>query len=260
MKRQIREILKNLGYEIHNTKTKYLPPGMDLVADIKKIFPDLSQINTVFDVGANIGQTALYFSQKLPDANILSFEPVKETFHELQNNTSRLKQVNCFNHAFGDKDESKRIFMRKDSQIHSMIDNVTSPSDAISGMYDIVGEEIVNIKKIDSFCYEQNIDTIDLLKIDTEGYEMQVLQGASSYLGDNRVKLIYSEVGWDKDNKALTFFPDIYLYLSKQKFKLYGLYGLRHNYKDGSFGLFCCNALFVNSNAIKAHIEPKWWS
>jgi len=249
--------LKNLGYEIYNTKTKYLPTGMDLVADINKIFPDLSQINTVFDVGANIGQTAVYFDQKLPNASILSFEPVKQSFDELQKNTANLKKITCFNHAFGDKNETRKITIKKRSGLNSLVDNANSHSDAVGE--EIVADEMVDVKKIDSFASDKSIDTIDLLKIDTEGYEMQVIQGAMNYMKDNRVKLIFCELGWNENDKGHTFFPDIYFDLSNLNFKLYALYDFHNNYRNGSFGLIYCNGLFVNSKAIKHRIEPKWW-
>jgi FkbM family methyltransferase len=51
----------------------------------------------------------------------------------------------------------------------------------------------VSVRTIDDFCAEQAIAEIDLLKIDTEGYDLQVLEGARSLLTRGRVRFVYSE-------------------------------------------------------------------
>jgi len=260
MKRYIKTILKKLGYEIYNTKC--LPPGWDLVADINKIFQDLSQIKTVFDVGANKGQTALYFSQKLPKAHIFSFEPAQESFNKLLNQTANLERVSCFNHAFGEKKEVKKINIKNNPLLNTLVDYSDSPTKR----HETIERQNVNVDTIDDFCSKNGVDSIDILKIDTEGYEMKILQGCSRYLSANKIKCIYCEVGWNKEDKGHSLFLDTYSYLFTQNFRLYALYDYFHRYykpglldNDGSFGLWSCNALFINSDAIQQRIERKWW-
>ena len=52
----------------------------------------------------------------------------------------------------------------------------------------------VQTQSIDNFCLENNINCIDLLKIDTEGSELNVLKGAENFLSENKIKVIYTEI------------------------------------------------------------------
>ena len=55
----------------------------------------------IFDIGANIGISAIYFSHRFPDAKIYAFEPIKENYQLLLENTAGLKNVKAFQVAFG---------------------------------------------------------------------------------------------------------------------------------------------------------------
>ncbi|MEQ9000471.1 MAG: FkbM family methyltransferase [Coleofasciculus sp. B1-GNL1-01] len=169
----MKTIFHRLGRKIYKTQTRYLPVGLDLVADINKIYPNLGQIKTIFDVGANIGQTARHFYKSFPNANILSFEPIKETFDELHYNTEKLNRVSCFNHALGNINESRKIYLKEKSNLNSLVEDIMP----ISENYDIV-----NVKTIDEFCENNDIENIDILKTDTEGWDLNVIQGAIAAL------------------------------------------------------------------------------
>jgi tRNA1(Val) A37 N6-methylase TrmN6 len=78
--------IKQLAFQTYQQLSpEGFPSGLDLAYDLKRIL-DGNQLQTVFDVGANVGQTALYFNKHFPNANIYSFEPVKGTFGTLESN------------------------------------------------------------------------------------------------------------------------------------------------------------------------------
>jgi FkbM family methyltransferase len=239
------------GSPLAQTLNKDLPIGLDVVADIHKVYPYLGKIKTIFDVGANIGQTSRHFHQGFSNATIFSFEPIQQTFIQLQKNTADLTRIRYFNHAFGDKPETKTVYVQEESVMNSLVDelqDVSRPS------------ERVQVKTIDEFGKEHQIDAIDLLKTDTEGWELNVIQGASRYLAQKKIKFIYSEVGWLETDKRHTFFSELYSYLIPKGFRMYALYDhCHHFYDDHSFGLVFANALFINSEAINEPINPEWW-
>ena len=111
-----RELLIDLtGYWIY--RRKEIPVGCDLINDLKhKIRLPLK---TIFDVGANIGQTALRYNDYFKKAEIYSFEPVTETFHNLEKNVKCLNRIKCFKLALGDKEGSAeiKIATKEDSRI-----------------------------------------------------------------------------------------------------------------------------------------------
>src|SRR5687768_9812585 len=78
---------------------RHVPLGLDPLEDIRRVLPHYS-LNTLFDVGANIGQSATKYRKALPNARIHSVEPFSNTFNQLKANTSNLN-LNYHNVALG---------------------------------------------------------------------------------------------------------------------------------------------------------------
>jgi FkbM family methyltransferase len=241
-KKLLREKLIELtGYWIY--KKKVLPVGADIVVDLQeKIGIDAK---TIFDVGANIGQTALVFSSHFPKATIHSFEPVSATFQKLLSNTQGNPRIKCHQLALSNVKEQISISVFEDDQssvLNSLKNNLQSntPNTKL---------ETINTDTLDHFAEENNIDSIDLLKIDTEGYEIPVLNGAVKSLQNHKVKMIYLEVGFSKQNTRNSYLTDVLELLAQYDFSFFGLYEIHHyNLKsEHHFG----NALFVHKNYSK---------
>lgn len=141
------------------------------------------------DVGANIGEYAKRLINEFPNSNIYAFEP-----HPL--NFMRLKQsighaASCFSSALGACTEEIDLFDRADddgSEHASVLKDVIT---------DLRGKDFVSHKvkstTLDSFTKANNITFIDFLKIDTEGYEFDVLVGARELISEQRVGVIQFE-------------------------------------------------------------------
>ncbi|MDP5019035.1 MAG: FkbM family methyltransferase, partial [Dolichospermum sp.] len=222
--------------ELEALIAKILPKGIDLVLDINR--RTINPIRTIFDVGANIGQTAQYYHQQFPEAKILSFEPVAETFRILESNTKKLSRVHCFNNGFGEHDQKMKIFLKQDSGNNSLVDSINIDQN--------LGGEIIDVKTIDGFCKLNNVNNIDLLKTDAEGYDLQVIKGAEDYLNAKKISFILSEVGFYKKDSGHTFFMDLHDYLIDKDYQLVDLYDTTPAfYLPNKFGF--CNALFIDS-------------
>ncbi|MCG2725664.1 MAG: FkbM family methyltransferase, partial [Elusimicrobia bacterium] len=94
--------------------------------------------------------------------------------------------------------------------------------------------ENIEVKTIDAFCKEQKIEHIHFLKLDVEGHELKVLEGASGMLKLGAIDFIQFEFGGCNIDSR-TFFQDFY-YLFKDNYKIYrilkdGLYKINH-YKE----------------------------
>lgn len=233
MKNFIRTKLIDItGYYIY--KKKDLAIGTDLSIDIKErlgCFPA-----TIFDVGAHEGQTALYFDKAFKDSRsvIYTFEPVKATFKTLVQNTAHQKCIINNNVALGDANGTVKIKLSPLSNINSLNNIIIDPN---------AEGEIITVQTGDDFCLKNSIASIDLLKIDTEGYEVRCLEGFKKKLESKQVKLIYAEVCFDRSNRGQTFIADLIDYIDKYKFALWGLYEL--NNKRHRQGETFANALFV---------------
>ena len=140
--------------------------------------------NTVFDVGAHVGQWSSHALKTAADIELFSFEPTPKTFEQLKKNIPA-PNVRMFNIAMG-KDDGLADFICYETEIsHSSFWHWKQQAkpQTIS----------VQVRSLDSFCAEHRIRSIDLLKIDTEGAEFFVLSGAKRMLEARRIKIIQFE-------------------------------------------------------------------
>jgi FkbM family methyltransferase len=175
LKRFIKLILNSLGYEIKVKKQNNQNAIIDKLNALN--------IDMLFDVGANTGQSAIeYFSNGFK-GSIVSFEPLLNEHIELKQNSKKYKNwIVAPRTAIGDKDGYIKINVAGNSGSSSILPMMETHSNAApkSGY---VGVQEVEIKKLDSVnqIYINESSSI-FLKIDTQGYESQVLKGSSELL------------------------------------------------------------------------------
>jgi FkbM family methyltransferase len=156
---------------------------------IKQILPKIIKSKSIiFDVGANVGNFSRTLTVKFPDAQIYSFEPHPQNFQKL---LALKDKVNCVEMALGSKTETAEIFdysSGKASEHASLIKEVIT---------DIHHSDVhrieIKVESLDNFLENNQIAEIDFLKIDTEGFEIDVLQGAEKSLAAGKVKVILFE-------------------------------------------------------------------
>jgi FkbM family methyltransferase len=172
------------------------------------------KIDIVFDVGANSGLYSIKVKSFNGDCKVFAFEPHPNSFLQLQKNGKRLS-FKSFNFGFG-KTEGKFILYDYSGSPGSM--HASLHQEVIENLHqeDSEGNE-VEIRTIDQFVEENNINFIDLLKIDTEGTEYDVLLGAGKLLKENRIRAIQFE--FNKMNVySRIFFRDFYVLLKNYRF------------------------------------------
>jgi len=233
----IKNILTRVtGYWFH--KKSNLPVGADLFVDLhsKINYPSL---NVLFDVGANTGQTRNWFRYHLPKATIYSFEPVQSTFEQLKKNAKGDSNCILVNEALGDETGTKtiRLFEGDMTVLNSLRDDVMNNAAGAR-------EETITINTLDAYCKAHHIEKIDLLKIDTEGFEINVLRGASKMLQSGRISFVYCETGFQNTNQRNTYLPVLTEYLAASDYYFFGLYQV--DYHDWKRGNGLGNALFVH--------------
>ncbi|WP_071190211.1 FkbM family methyltransferase [Trichormus sp. NMC-1] len=153
----------------------------------------------VFDIGANIGDYSILLS-KLVDysGKVYSFEPASTTFTRLQERliAQNIKNVYEFKKAFySDNTQIEFNEFPEDFSVWNSIGKPQMLDPEGSGQYiPIINTEIVDAIKLDSFCLENSIAHIDYLKIDVEGAESDVLEGARELLKNKSIRYIQFEI------------------------------------------------------------------
>jgi FkbM family methyltransferase len=186
-------------------------------------------VRTIFDVGANVGDMAKAFSASFPEAKVYCFEPVAATFEILSENLKSNMMVSRFCTAIGSHVGTATIEHGDQNWLHRIRPNPVGPS------------EQVKMTTVDAFCEGESIPSIDILKSDTEGYELEVFAGASRMLLKTRFVLV--EFGISTKDEQHVPFDAIYDRLHPLGFSMDSVFGSGYA-ADGQF--IYGNAFFHN--------------
>ena len=146
-----------------------------VVMDQYKAKSFLTPDSVVIDAGANIGIFSLFAALIAKEGKVFSFEPVKNIYEILKRNTEKFPRIKVFNQGLGEKEKIQKILTSSGS--HG-INALTDSELATKNKKYFDGAEDVKITTIDSVIKREKISRVDFIKIDTEGYEAQILEGA----------------------------------------------------------------------------------
>jgi FkbM family methyltransferase len=187
-------------------------------------------IKTIVDIGAHAGEFASRIHDLLPEAAIVSFEPLPDCFAKLQARMQAVPRFRALNCALGDRNGSA-TFHR----------NEFTPSSSLLAMEDLhrtafpytvqVTTEDVEIRRLDSLAPSLALEDNILVKIDVQGYEAKVILGGADLIA--RATLIILETSFAPLYADQPLFEDIYDLLGAKGFKYRGSFSQLHSPVDG---------------------------
>lgn len=213
MKQLLKTIVHSLGYEI----SRIDKVGVDAFADMARFLPTRER-HVIFDVGANMGQSAKRFRRTFPAAEIHSFEPGPSVYKRLQQEIGSDPNTHTWNCGLGATTSRQRLFESDQSVMSSFL---PTGKEAWVGT---VGETEVEVQTIDSFCMQRQVTSIDILKSDTQGYDLEVLKGAEQIMHAGHVKIVYFEVNFADIYVGQGSFGQQYELLTAVDFRLLSFY------------------------------------
>jgi len=230
-------MLQAIGYKI-SKNSKVLLLNDDPFIAVKE---ELGKNDIVFfDIGANQGQTINKMNNHYPDAKIYAFEPSKNCFNFLKENFENTN-LSFHNLALGSNCGNLEFNEYSWSALNSFLKRAY-------GSAKILETYLVEVTTIDEFCKNNLISYINLLKTDTEGYELNVLKGASLMMEQNRIQFVYVEIFFNENYVGQSSFGDIYNFLLENRFELVRFYDVL--YTDNGLASKT-DALFINKNFIR---------
>jgi FkbM family methyltransferase len=156
----------------------------------------------IFDIGANRGQSVRFFKSLYPSSKIYTFEPSESSFKKLRSFVTNMQYsgVFLFRVAFGDS-QREAIFHESDLSETSSFVLPNQDSKYLKKKNRILFQKNENsynsipiqITTLDDFVNKNEINFIDIVKIDVEGFELEVIQGASNTLEQGLVQILQIE-------------------------------------------------------------------
>lgn len=213
------------------------------------------EIDTVFDVGANAGGYVMDIMRAFPSTKIHAFEPHPNTFHLLKKNI-KSKNVILNNVGIGEKNGTMTLWDFADDATLKH----TQPTSTLASVHKEVitklhGQKAQGFKArmttVDRYCQEKGIEGIDILKMDTEGNELDVLKGARKMIKERKIKIVQFEFN-EMNAFSRSFLKDFYDELPHYSFYRlmpYGLYSLG-KYRPSTWEVFA----FQNIVAVRKDI------
>ncbi|HEU5292952.1 MAG TPA: FkbM family methyltransferase [Cyclobacteriaceae bacterium] len=214
--RSINRLYENRNHDTQSNGEEWL------INRIAKINPKF-----IFDVGANTGKYALLAKKHNPVANVVCFEPVKSTFEKLKTVTAPLSNITLVNSGLFDENKKLTINIYPSHTHASVFDLKAIP-------YESVGKEEIDLIVGDDYMKKNNIESVDLLKLDVEGAELNAIRGFKNALSNKKIRIIQFEYGYiNITTKNLLI--DYYEYLDQFGYAVGKLYPKKVEFRKYQF-------------------------
>jgi FkbM family methyltransferase len=192
--------------------------------------------SVIFDVGANVGQSLAEFARAFPGAHIYSFEPIEATFAQLRRRA--VAHRNAEAHCVALSSANREVVMRAIGA--SLGNRIMAPQ--------VAGDQsqLVTTETGLAVAARLGVDNIDVLKIDTEGHDLEVVRGFNDMILRKRIQFIQVECGFAPENDRHVRFELFTDYLFPLGYRLFGIYGQRRRFGNSDTrNLMFGDAVFI---------------
>lgn len=247
MKKFIKSILRSIGYDITKVNSKNRSViGSDKrpVGSMKFLLEDLKQrglnCNTILDIGANNSDWSRMAKKIYPNANFCLIEPQIEKKAELDKFCRDFDNSTYFLAGAGAKKSILTL---------TIWDNLTGssflpkPNDKLK---DIGKQREVEIITIDDLIESSKLNNPELIKLDTQGFELEALKGAEKTFGYTEVYILEASLFSFSDVPGQPILSDVINFMLERDYVAYDFPGFLRRPLDGALGQ--CDICFVKKN------------
>jgi len=196
---------------------------------------------TIVDVGANVGQFALFALKRFPKATIYSFEPLEDCWNKFDSVIGPDTRVRLYRYGIGQEDSTSLINVTNENDSSSIL----TPSGAQEESFGTVVVERKNIelRRLASLLTSNDLVAPALLKIDVQGFELDVLKGSKELL--NCFDCIYVEASYVELYRYQALAGDVVGFLQENGFEMRGVF---NQYADNKRGPLQADFLFAKTD------------
>ncbi len=181
---------------------------------LKQITKKFNNLN-VLDIGANVGKYSKKIKYLSPDSIIYAFEPHPKNFKllELEAKKSNFTAINL-----GCSDQPNNLKLYDYQELNIANSHASLYESVFTDIHHKKSKSIdIEVTTLDSYCCENNISKIHLLKIDTEGHEFKILAGAKDLIENDVIDCIHFEFN-EMNIASRVFMKDFYNLLPQFNF------------------------------------------
>jgi FkbM family methyltransferase len=240
VKELVRSLLQRYGYEItaHNYLRSHEMRRNKFLQD--------HQVTMVLDVGANEGQYGASLRQGGYGGKIISFEPVRSVFQTLEQRSKGDLQWIIRHEALGSFDGETEINIADFSQANSIL-SATGLAD--TGYWKGQSQERIRVRRLDTLGAELGLDPYRIwLKIDTQGFEEQVLQGGQNTIAADNLLFLEVELSIRQFYAGEKLFPEMLSHIRDRGFEMVSMTPVHVDARQGYVLQYDC--IFIQKTTL----------
>jgi FkbM family methyltransferase len=238
LKDKVRNSLRSWGWEV--TRSNINTSERALMEKLLKYY----SVDIVIDVGANVGQYSFELMAAGYTGVILSFEPIKEAFDQLKLKAMPFPQWQVYHFGVGSSIQELEMNISQ-NLVSSSILGITQTTVQAEPLTRYIRKEKVSMITLDSFFEGKKLGSFraPLLKLDVQGFELEVLKGAISLLP--KIKLIQSELSFLQLYEGGPLYDEVFSFMKKNNFEIYTL---MPGFRDPDSGrMLQADGIFINT-------------
>jgi FkbM family methyltransferase len=187
--------------------------------EVLRLIGPVDKAHVVLDAGAHHGWFFHCWLDWCPKGRIYAFEPTEESFRQAHKLYGADPRVNLFQVGLGARAENLAFNVLADSQVsNSFLPPRQATWQSIEYGTGPVFQRQVSLTTVDDFCAEHGLDSVYLLKIDVQGFELELLRGARGML--QHVQHVFVEAGIQRLYEGAPSFGDVCAFMEEQGFHL----------------------------------------
>ncbi len=241
-KASINKLTRRFGFELHGTGFIQSMVKPSFKEDAFKKQGELlsNHAATIFDVGANVGDITLQYSDLFPKSQVYAFEPFSENFEKLSSRVAHLNRVFPFQLALGEQVALMPFYVNNNGDTNSLLQPRKM---GLSSDKQVENKSVISVtvETLDLFCAKHQLPEIDILKMDIQGGELAALKGAVGLLSTQSIKLIYIETYFRQQYMHQPLFAEIAAWLQQYNYFVQDLY----NPIYGKGSIAWCDTIFL---------------
>lgn len=220
----VRSYLRRVDYDLAPYPPNAKQAAESLADHLRAVFAAMN-INCLLDVGANNGQYGAFLRDIGYTGRIVSFEPVRRNFDELTLRARGDSKWVCHQLALGEQSGEREMRLTR----YSVFDSFLAPNDysasEFGGESDVIGAEKVMVHRLDGIfddCVAGMDDARVFLKMDTQGYDLKVIEGATGCM--DRMLAVQTELSVKPIYENMPAYLDVVPLLNRLGFDVTGLF------------------------------------